>query len=102
MGRIFISGRQNVSELFEAVMVVSFGISWPTSIIKSYKSKTTSGKSILFLLFIFTGYIFGILSKLISNKITYVFVFYIINLCMVFIDVLLYFRNKKLEQNEEN
>lgn len=53
-----------MSQIFEAFMVLCFGISWPTSILKSYTSRTAKGKSIIFLVFIFIGYTFGILSKL--------------------------------------
>jgi len=86
-----------MSQLFEAFMVICFGISWPLSIMKSYKSRTAKGKSIYFILFILLGYGFGITSKLLSTHITYVFVFYVLNFIMVFIDVCLYIRNTKLD-----
>lgn len=82
-------------------MVVSFGISWPSSIIKSYTSRTAKGKSIVFLLFVLVGYMFGIISKFIAANLTYVVIFYIINFIMVFIDLILYFRNKKLDAAKE-
>ena len=87
-----------MTELFEALMVICFGISWPVSIVKSHRSRTATGKSILFLCFIFFGYICGITSKLISGRITYVFVFYVLNLIMVGIDIGLYFRNRELDR----
>lgn len=87
-----------MSQLFEAFMVICFGISWPLSIMKSYKSRTTKGKSIFFILFILAGYGFGIISKLLGTHITYVFVFYVLNFIMVFIDVCLYVRNTKLDK----
>jgi len=87
-----------MGEFFEALMVVSFGISWPMSIIKSVKSKSTKGKSLIFLLLILFGYGCGIASKLFKANITYVFIFYVINFVMVFIDLLLYFRNKGIEK----
>ena len=86
-----------MSQLFEAFMVICFGISWPTSIIKSYRSRTANGKSFLFLFFIFPGYIFGIISKLVAGHITYVFIFYVLNLIMVGIDICLTIRNRKLD-----
>lgn len=86
-----------MAQLFEAFMVISFGISWPTSIFKSYTAKTAKGKSLIFLIFILFGYICGIISKLIIGKITYVFIFYVFNLIMVFADLCLYFRNKKID-----
>ncbi len=86
-----------MGQIFEAVMVISFGISWPSSILKSYTSRTAKGKSIIFLTFILIGYAFGISSKLVSGTVNYVLIFYCINFCMVFIDLLLYFRNKRLD-----
>lgn len=86
-----------MSQLFEAMMVICFGLSWPLSIMKSYQSRTAKGKSILFILFVEAGYILGIAGKLLSGNITYVFVFYVLNLMMVLIDIMLYFRNRQLD-----
>lgn len=91
-----------MGQLFEAFMVICFGISWPVSIIKSLRSKTVKGKSLVFIIFVAIGYLFGITSKLVSGTITYVFIFYVINLCMVVFDIGLYFRNRKLDQLREN
>ncbi len=91
-----------IHEYYEAAMVICFGISWPVSIIKSLRSKTAKGKSFIFMLFVFIGYIFGISSKFAANKITYVLIFYIINLIMVGTDIILYFRNKRLDKLSEN
>ena len=91
-----------MSEVFEAIMIISFGISWPASIVKSYTSRTAKGKSLFFMAMIFFGYICGITSKLIANKITYVFVFYVLNLVMVGLDILLYFRNRKIDAAKES
>ena len=81
-------------EVLEMIMVICFGISWPISIIKSIKTHSTKGKSLLFLFFIWIGYVAGILSKIIANHITYVFIFYCLNLLMVSIDIILFFINK--------
>ncbi len=90
-----------MGEIFEAAMVICFGISWPTSVYKSYKSRTTKGKSLMFECFIFLGYVCGIIGKIVTNNITYVFVFYVINICMVGIDICLYRRNYKLDKAAE-
>ena len=90
-----------MSQFLEAVMVVLFGVSWPLNIMKSLKSRTAKGKSLPFLIFIWVGYIAGIASKLVSGNITYVFVFYVLNLIMVSIDFCLYFRNMKLDKERE-
>ena len=88
-----------MSEIFEILMIVLFGASWPMNVIKSIKSKTTKGKSLLFLILIFTGYIFGITGKLIDGDFKwYVLFFYILNTVMVATDIVLYFRNLSLDK----
>lgn len=87
-----------MSHIFETFMLISFGISWPTSIYKSYTSRTAKGKSIIFLIFILSGYVFGVISKFASNDVTYVVFFYILNFFMVFIDLCFYFRNKRIDE----
>ncbi len=90
-----------MAQILEALMVISFGISWPSSLLKSYTSRTAKGKSLIFLLFVLVGYSFGIISKFIGGNLTYVVVFYIINFFMVFIDLCLYFRNKRIDAAKE-
>ena len=86
-----------LASILEAVMVVSFGISWPMNILKSVRSRTAKGKSLFFLCMILFGYFCGILSKISSGNITYVTVFYILNLLMVSVDIALYIRNRRLD-----
>jgi hydrogenase/urease accessory protein HupE len=90
-----------MAELLEAAMVICFGLSWPMSIIKSYRSRTSKGKSLLFIACIMFGYACGILSKLVSGALTYVFGFYVLNLIMVSIDCGLYIRNARLDRARE-
>ena len=90
-----------MAEILEAAMVILFGVSWPTSIIKSYRARTAKGKSLLFLCFIFFGYVCGITAKIISGNITYVFAFYVLNLLMVGTDIALYYRNRRLDAAAE-
>ncbi len=87
-------------EIFEAVMVICFGLSWPMSVYKSWTSRTARGKSLTFELFILLGYISGIVGKLVSGSITYVFAFYILNTVMVTADILLYIRNARLDKKQ--
>lgn len=88
-----------LSQILEVMMVVSFGLSWPLSIIKSYKTRTTKGKSIFFLYCIWLGYAAGIASKLVSGPLNYVIYFYILNFIMVFVDIALYYRNRRLDRS---
>ena len=89
----------------EVVMIVSFGASWPLNVLKSYRARTTKGKSLAFLLLIFFGYIAGIVSKLINEAYManigqkwYVLFFYVLNFIMVGADLVMYARNRKLDK----
>lgn len=97
-----------MAEILEVVMIVSFGASWPLNVIKSYKTRTTKGKSLAFLFLIFFGYIAGIVSKLVNEAYMaqigqkwYVLFFYVLNFIMVGTDLLLYARNAKLDRLRE-
>ena len=96
-----------MAEILETLMLVAFGISWPINAVKSYKARSTKGKSLTFLILIFTGYICGIISKLINPAYMsslstkwYVLAVYIFNFLWVGTDLLLYFRNRRIEKAE--
>ena len=86
-----------MSEIFEAVMLICFGVSWPFSVIKSYKSRKTGGKSLAFLILIFIGYVSGLIGKSIFNPSIVIFV-YACNTFFVGCDLILYFRNRRIER----
>ena len=94
-----------MAEILEIIMIVSFGASWPLNVLKSYRARTTKGKSLAFLLLIFFGYIAGITSKLVNETYMasfaskwYVLFFYVLNLVMVGFDLILYVRNYRLDK----
>ena len=98
-----------MSEILEIVMILSFGISWPINLRKNIKSKTTKGISLWFYLMIFFGYIAGIISKFLNEAYMasfstkwYVLMFYFINLIVVGLNIIVCFRNKKIEEKEVN
>ena len=97
-----------MSEILEIIMIVSFGVSWPVNVVKSYRARTTKGKSLVFLLLILFGYVAGITSKLINESYMaqfsekwYVLCFYILNFIMVACDVAVYARNYRLDKKRE-
>ena len=97
-----------MAEIFEIIMVLCFGASWPMNIYRSYKARTAKGKSLAFLVLISIGYVAGIISKFMNAAYMaefaskwYVLVFYCINLVMVCIDMALYFRNTMLDKKAE-
>lgn len=86
--------------IFELGMLICFGVSWPISILKTYRSRTTKGKSVIFSVIIQLGYICGIINKILNGT-DFVLYLYIFNLLMVFTDMMLWFRNRRLERAEE-
>ncbi len=94
-----------MSEILEIIMIVSFGASWPLNVMKSWKARTTKGKSLPFLCLILFGYIAGISAKFFDpvymNNFTnkwYVLFFYVLNFIMVAIDLAIYIRNYMLDK----
>jgi len=97
--------------IFESIMLVCFGFAWPLSIYKSFVSKKTAGKSLLFLLVLQIGYVAGIMFKLTeywsnlktnpNETISINLYLYILNFVMITIDELLFLRNRRIEVREK-
>ena len=87
-----------MAEILEVTMILSFGASWPINVIKAYRARTAKATSLPFIRLIFTGYIAGLGAKLISGQVNYGFVVYLINLAMVFLNIVVYFRNAALDK----
>ena len=83
--------------IFELTMLLCFGLAWPFSIYNSIKSKSTKGKSLIFMLVLILGYIAGIFHKLIYSYDVVIY-FYIINVCMVSIDCAIWILNRQHEK----
>lgn len=95
-----------IADILEAIMIISFGCSWPLNVYKSLKTKSTKGKSLPFLILIDFGYVAGIASKIINPNFDWstrwwIFAFYIFNFIMVSFDLVLYFVNLSKEKKEE-
>ncbi len=86
-------------KIFEVIMLICFGLSWPISVYKSIVSKSTKGKSLIFIMAIIIGYISGIIGKIVNGDVNYVLILYCFNLVVVFIDLTLFFINKHRENN---
>ncbi|MCK5073768.1 MAG: hypothetical protein KAQ98_10110 [Bacteriovoracaceae bacterium] len=82
---------------FEIVMLVCFGAAWPFSIYRSCKSGRNDGKSVLFLFVVLVGYFMGICHKVYFRYDEVVFL-YVLNASMVFIDIVFYYKNKRMVQ----
>lgn len=84
--------------LFEALMLLAFGCSWPASIAKSLRTRFVRGKSPLFMAIVILGYCCGIVHKLINPAAPdapllarHVLWLYVADLLLVATDLTLYF-----------
>ena len=88
------------AHIFECLMLLCFGFSWPLNVIKAYKAGTAKGTSLAFIILIITGYVAGIAAKVINQQFNYVLAVYFLNLAIVFGNVLVYIRNKTLDRKK--
>ncbi len=91
-----------IAPILETVMLVCFGFSWPLNLIKAYKARTAKSTSLPFILLIITGYIAGISAKLVHGNINYVLIAYLLNLAIVSLNLVVYFRNLALDKKSNN
>ena len=92
-----------VAKILEMTMLILFGISWPFNLMKSIRTRSTKGKSLLFLILIDLGYVAGITSKFFSDHFVWatdwwVFMIYVINFLFVSADLTMYFINRNREK----
>ena len=87
-----------MGSIFESIMLICFGLSWPLNVIKAYKAGTAKGTSLPFILLIITGYVAGITAKVITGQMNYVLIVYLLNLAIVSMNVVVYFRNVALDK----
>ena len=88
---------QHFGQICEAAMLFAFGLSWPISIMKSWRLKFVRGKSLGFLLLILVGYISGTIAKFLKAahadaQLEHTTWLYILNGILVGIDLILYMK----------
>jgi hypothetical protein len=81
--------------IFELLMLLCFGSAWPFSIARSWKTRSNKGKSVMFLWIVLTGYASGIMHKLVYNYNGVIWA-YALNFVLVAIDIVLFYRNRRL------
>lgn len=86
--------------IFETIMLVCFGFSWPMNLIKAYNAKTAKGTSLPFILLIIIGYVAGITAKIVTGQTNYVLAAYVLNLAIVLLNLVIYFRNSTLDKKK--
>ena len=83
-----------MTEILESIMLICFGLSWPMSVLKNIRARSAKGMSLPFILLIITGYVAGIAAKLQAQNYSYVLAIYVINLCFVSANLVVYFINR--------
>lgn len=86
-------------DVYEGLMLICFGVSWPFALYKTYKSKSVNGKSLRFSILVILGYIFGLIHKFVYSP-DLVILLYIINILFVSADaffIILYRKNPQTE-----
>ena len=77
---------QNLISIWEIIMVVCFGFSWPFSILKTVRVKNPTGKSYLFMSLIIIGYLAGCIHKIIYDLDATIWL-YVLNTVLVATDM---------------
>ena len=91
-----------MSSILEATMLICFGVSWPINTMKAYRARSAKNMSLPFILMIISGYLAGISAKILTNQTNYVLVVYFVNLVVVSLNLVVYFRNKRLDMADKN
>lgn len=85
-----------IGEFLEGMTMACFGLSWPFAIYRTWKAKRVEGKSLVFLVVVFVGYLFGVASKFVKTSggapLEKVTILYAINALLVGTDMCLYLR----------
>lgn len=89
-----------MGSIFETVMLLCFGFSWPMNLIKAYNAKTAKGTSLPFILLIIIGYVAGITAKIVTGQTNYVLAAYVLNLAIVLLNLVIYFRNSTFDKKK--
>ena len=90
-----------MAHVLEALMLISFGLSWPINALNAWRARTARGTSLTFLMLITFGYVAGIAAKFVGNNINWVLAVYIINLTALIVNLLIYARNSRLDARSE-
>jgi hypothetical protein len=95
----------SIAEICEIIMLVIFGASWPFNIVKSIRSRTIKGKSVMFEIFVIIGYCFGLVAKFVryadNQTLALSTWFYLLDIVLVAIDLCLCARNANLDKLRE-
>ncbi len=76
----------------EFAMLLSFGLSWPFAIVRTWRAKRVDGKSPLFMAIVIFGYFCGIAAHLVEGTKLWLCWVYLADVALVATDLALYVR----------
>lgn len=88
-------------QIFEVLMLLCFGASWPVAVLRAWKARTAKGASLTSVLLILAGYAMGILNKIVNQQFNYVLLFYFFNFTIVAVYGILLYRNIRLDRERD-
>lgn len=94
LGAVVATPQPFLNDLFEGIMLACFGAAWPFAVLKTWRSKTSAGKSFVFLGLLATGYVSGLSRKLLYDP-DWVIVLYSMNFVLVVTDLMLSIRYRR-------
>ena len=86
--------------VFEMLMLICFGVSWPFSIYRIWKAKHCLGKSIVFVVVVLAGYVSGIIWRSVFEY-NWRVILYVLNAAMVTIDLTLSLKYHRAHRRRE-
>lgn len=87
-----------LSQIFEFMMLLAFGFSWPFAILRTYRAKRVDGKSPAFMSIVLFGYVCGILAHLVEGTKLWLCVVYLVDMALVSTDLALYFHYSRRQR----
>ena len=89
-----------VGQMFEAGMLVAFGVSWPVDVMKTLRTRRTEGKSLAFMSLVLAGYLLGLGGKLAraagpGEQVEWITALYVFNAIIIFVDIAVTVRMRK-------
>lgn len=90
-----------LGNIFEIIMLLGFAAAWPLNITRAYRARTAAGTSLGFMVVIEVAYVCGMLSKIVTDNVTYVLAFYILDFALVFTAICVYARNRNIDSSRK-
>ena len=90
-----------IDGILEIAMLLCFAAAWPVNILRSWRARTAKGASVLFMIILEIGYLFGMANKVANDDVSYVLFFYVFNFALVLVNIAIVMRNRALDAQRQ-